>query len=92
METVSDAVNFYNTEVKQTSAFEDLGKLDLPKNLHIQWEYNRFDPETDVMYGGRTAFPGSDTVVTSIKYKRKYKSIKTTVDKPGFVNHYYYGF
>lgn len=92
MIALSDAVAFFETEVRQTSAFEDISKLDLPKNVHIQWEYNRFDPDTDTLHGGRTAFPGSDSVVSSIKYRRKYKSIKTSVDKPGFVNQYYYGY
>ncbi len=31
---------------------------------------------------------GSNTYVTSIKYKRKYDDIITTQPKPGFVNHY----
>lgn len=63
----------------------------LPKNLSIQLEAHRFDPETDTMFGGRTAFPGSDTVVIGIQYKRKYKDIKTTKEKAGFAN-YYYGY
>jgi len=91
IKTVSDAIEYFETEVHETSTFEDMSKLDLPKNLHMQLEYMRFDPETDTMFNGRTAFPGSDTYVTSIKYKRKYKNIKTTKEKPGFIN-YYYGY
>ena len=63
--------------------------LDLPENLHIQLDYVRFNPETDSLHNGRTAFPGRDTVVTSIKYKRKYSDIKTTTEKSGYINHYY---
>ena len=89
MKTVQDAVDYFKTEVTETTSYEDMNKLNLPKNLHIQWEPLRFNPETDTMFEGRTAFPGSDTVVTSIKYKRKYDSIKTVKEKPGYANHYY---
>ncbi|GAB1597986.1 39S ribosomal protein L50, mitochondrial-like [Argonauta hians] len=73
MTDVSKAVEFFQTEVKDTSSYEDLAKLDLPKNLHIQLDAVRFNPDTDTMFGGRTAFPDRPTVVTSIKYKHKYK-------------------
>lgn len=89
--TVRDAIKYFETEVHETSTYEDLSKLDLPKNLHMQLDYMRFDPETDTMFDGKTAFPGSDTIVSSIKYKRKYKTIKNTKEKPGFIN-YYYGY
>ncbi len=89
MKTVQDAVDFFQTEVTETTRYEDLGKQDLPKNLHIQWEPLRFNPETDTMFEGRTAYPGSDSIVTSIKYSRKYDSIKTTKEKSGYTNHYY---
>ena len=89
MKTLEDALSFFQTEVQETAAIEDMSKLDLPRNLHMQLEYQRFDPQTDTMFGGRTAYPGRDTYVTSIKYKRKYESIKTTKEKPGFANHYF---
>jgi large subunit ribosomal protein L50 len=73
MNTVGDVVKYFNVEVKDTSVLEDLTKLDLPKNLHMNLEYIRFHPETDKIYSGVTAFPGRATKVTSIKYKRKYK-------------------
>ncbi|XP_045173417.2 39S ribosomal protein L50, mitochondrial-like isoform X2 [Mercenaria mercenaria] len=73
IETVEDVVKFFNIEVKDTSVLEDLTKLDLPKNLHMNLEYIRFHPDTDKIYDGITAFPGRPTIVTSIKYKRKYK-------------------
>ena len=85
-------LDFYSTPVTQTSAYEDLSKLDLPKNLHIIQDYVRFDPETDTIYGGRTAFPGRDTVITSLKYKRKYKDIKTTKPVAGYVDKYNLGY
>ena len=89
MSTVDDAVQHFQTEIHETTAFEDLSRVDLPPNLHIQWEPVRFNPETDKMFGGRTAYPGQDNVVTSIKFRRKYETIKTTKEKPGYYNHYY---
>jgi len=90
MMSVGDAVWYFETEVRGTSAYEDLAnRRDLPPNLSIQLEPIRFNPETDTMFGGRTAFPGRDTIVTSIKYRRKYSDIKTTKEKPGYVNYYY---
>ena len=88
MKTIQDAVDYFTTPLRDTTALDDLSKLDLPKNLHIQMDYLRFDPENDTMFGGRTAYPGRDTVVTSIKYRRKYKSIRTRKEKPGFADHY----
>jgi large subunit ribosomal protein L50 len=32
-----------------------------------------FVSETDTMFGGISAFPGSSTIVTGLKYKKKYK-------------------
>ncbi|KAK3792392.1 hypothetical protein RRG08_045935 [Elysia crispata] len=73
MDTITDVVNFFSTPVVDRSAYEDLSKLNLPRNLHIQMEPVRFDPETDTFFDGQTAFPGRPTVVTSLKYRRKYK-------------------
>ncbi|RUS82272.1 hypothetical protein EGW08_009950 [Elysia chlorotica] len=73
MDTVGDVVTFFSTPVVDRSVYEDLSKLNLPKNLHIQMEPVRFDPETDTFFDGQTAFPGRPTVVTSLKYRRKYK-------------------
>jgi len=90
MMCVGDAVRYFETEVRGTSALEDLAsRRDLPQNLHIQLEPLRFDPETDTMFGGRTAFPGRDTLVPSLKYRRKYGEIKNTKEKPGYINPYY---
>ena len=90
IQMVNDAVEFFNTEVSLSSALDDLTTIDLPRNLSIQTEYVRFDPDNkdDPITKGRTAFPGSDTKITSIKYKRKYDDIITTKPKPGYVNHY----
>ena len=73
MSTVDDVVKYFQTEVRDGTKLEDLSKLDLPKNLHMNLEPIRFDPDTDTVYGGKTAFPGQKTIVPSIKYRRKYK-------------------
>ncbi|XP_076472942.1 uncharacterized protein LOC143302242 [Babylonia areolata] len=72
MKTASDVLAFFSTPVYDTTSYEDLSKLDLPPNLHIQLEPLRFDPETDTMCGGVSAFPDRPTVVSSLKFKRKY--------------------
>jgi len=95
MSHISDVIKYFEQEVRVSSSYEDLKTLDLPKNLHIQMDYVRFKPSKDEASKdtlcGRTAFPGRDTIVTSIKYKRKYEDIKTTKEKPGY-NNYYYGY
>ncbi len=90
MQSVQDAVDYFQTEVKLSSALEDMTTLDLPRNLVVETEYHRFDPHNkdDPFTKGRTAFPGRDTIVTSIKYKRKYDDIIVRKEKPGFVDHY----
>ena len=72
LQSVGDVVVFFSTPVRDTTLYEDLSKLDLPPNLHIQMEPVRFDPETDTMFGGVTAFPGRPTVVSSLRFRRKY--------------------
>ena len=72
IKTIQDAVNHFKTEVRDTSTYEDISKLDLPKNLHINLEAHRYDPERD----GPTAFPLRDTVIHSLKYKKIYKGFK----------------
>ena len=90
MDHISQAVDYFKKEVKLSISIEDMKvSKDTPKNLHIQTEYIRFNPNTDTMFGGRTAYPGHNTHVTSIKYKRKYASIETEKPKPGYHNRYY---
>ena len=92
MKVAADAVLFFSTAVSESTTLEDLSaRRVLPPNLHIQTDYLRFNPDTDTMFSGKTAFPGRDTYVTSIKYRRKYKDIKNTKEKPGYVN-YYFGY
>ncbi|XP_043676079.1 39S ribosomal protein L50, mitochondrial [Vespula pensylvanica] len=76
IETVGDLKEFYHTPVDTATPLETLRRMQLPKNLHVQYEYHRFHPDTDTMFGGKTAFPLSSTLVTGLKYKKKYKGFK----------------
>ncbi|XP_058832122.1 large ribosomal subunit protein mL50 [Topomyia yanbarensis] len=71
--SVADVVAFYQTAVDTTLPLDTLKTVDLPENLYIQHEYIRFHPETDTMFGGKSAFPKSSTIVTGLKYKDKYR-------------------
>ena len=71
-------VDFYSTEVKDTSPLEDLANLqssDLPRNVHVNLEYTRFDPDKDTFFEGRDAYPERNTMVTSLWYSKKYKTV-----------------
>ncbi|XP_020287255.1 39S ribosomal protein L50, mitochondrial [Pseudomyrmex gracilis] len=72
IENIGDLKQFYSTSVDTTTPYDALRRMDLPKNLHIQYEYHRFHPDTDTMFNGKTAFPKSSTIVTGLKYKKKY--------------------
>ncbi|XP_018349586.1 PREDICTED: 39S ribosomal protein L50, mitochondrial isoform X2 [Trachymyrmex septentrionalis] len=72
IESIEDLKQFYSTPVDSTTPYEALRRIDLPKNLHIQQDYHRFHPDTDTMFNGQTAFPKSSTIVTGLKYKKKY--------------------
>lgn len=72
IETVGDLRAFYSTPIEVATPLDAMRNLNLPKNLHIQYNYHRFHPDTDTMFGGKTAFPSSSTLVTGLKYKKKY--------------------
>ncbi|XP_050075510.1 39S ribosomal protein L50, mitochondrial [Anopheles maculipalpis] len=73
LQTVDDAIVFYQTPIDTRLPLDAINSVELPENLHIQQEYIRFHPETDTMFGGKSAFPKSSTVVTGLKYKQKYR-------------------
>ncbi|XP_056640710.1 uncharacterized protein LOC130447748 [Diorhabda sublineata] len=72
MKTLGDVKCFYKTPVDIRTPLDKMKTMDLPDNLHVQYEYHRFHPDTDTKFGGRTAFPNSSTIVTGLKYKNKY--------------------
>ncbi|KAK6638175.1 hypothetical protein RUM44_008603 [Polyplax serrata] len=73
---VADIINFYETPVNTNVPYDELVKQDLPPNLNIQHDYIRFNPETDTLFKGISAFPQSSTIVTGLKTKKKYKGYK----------------
>ncbi|CAL7933189.1 unnamed protein product [Xylocopa violacea] len=72
IETLDDLKQYYNTPVGNITPLDAMRTMDLPKNLHINYEYTRFHPDTDTLFDGKTAFPKSSTLVTGLKYKKKY--------------------
>ncbi|XP_072397238.1 large ribosomal subunit protein mL50 [Diabrotica undecimpunctata] len=76
MKTLKDVQIFYNMPVDTRTPLERMKSMDLPENLNVQYEYNRFNADTDTMFGGKTAYPKSSTIVTGLKYKDKYKGQK----------------
>lgn len=81
MKTVDQAVEFFRREVRDTTCLEDLKKVDLPKNLHINTEYLRYDRENNPLWPGKDAFPGQQTRVFSSKFARKYNVVDKSKDK-----------
>ncbi|XP_034188971.2 mitochondrial ribosomal protein L50 [Osmia lignaria lignaria] len=72
IETIADLKEYYQTPVGNATPWEVMRKMDLPPNLHINYDYVRFHPDTDTIFNGKTAFPKSSTLVTGLKYKKKY--------------------
>lgn len=64
---LDDVIQFYATPVCTKTPYETLDNT-VP-NLHIIPEYKRYNPEED----GISAFPRSSTLVTGLKYRKKYK-------------------
>ena len=73
---IAKIIEFYKTPVKTITPYEELKKQNLPPNLHVQQDYVRFTEDTSDYFKGITAFPKSSTIVTSLKYKSKYKGYK----------------
>ncbi|XP_044759817.1 39S ribosomal protein L50, mitochondrial [Coccinella septempunctata] len=72
IKTLDDIRNFYNTPVDTSTPYDKLRNMDLPENLHVQYDYVRFHPDSDTKFNGQTAFNERSTLVTGLKYKGKY--------------------
>ncbi|XP_037512699.1 uncharacterized protein LOC119389485 isoform X1 [Rhipicephalus sanguineus] len=81
---VDDIVEYFSTPVEGLSPYESLvqRKDQLPKNLHVIPNYVRFNPETDTFFGGVNAYPGTSTIVTGLKAKKKYKGYTSSPTWP----------
>ncbi len=67
-----DVLDFYKLPVDGRVPLDKFSSVALPPNLYIQHEYHRFHPETDTLFSGVSAFPKQSTIVTGLKYKKKY--------------------
>lgn len=76
---LDDVVEFYLTPINTYLPIDELLTRELPPNLHIEQKYKRFQPETDTMFNGKTAFPGSSTIVTGITTRKRYPGFKSKV-------------
>lgn len=70
--SIDELMAFYKTPISTTVPLDMMKDMDLPKNLHVIYKYNRFHPETDTKFGGISAYTKDSTLVTGIKYKKKY--------------------
>lgn len=83
IETVADVLEHFCTSVEQEDGLYTIAaSKNLPKNLHIQKEPIRFHPVTDKMFNGVTAYPGRDTIVSGLRFRRKYQDLKANKDVP----------
>lgn len=88
LNTLTDIIKFYSIPRQPLTPEEQLANADLPENLFIRLEPARFTAETSDFFGGKTAFPERDTVVTSLKYRDIYKGYenpKKYKRKAGFI-------
>lgn len=86
MEYNQDVRRFYKTAVSTKTPFEMLQYKKLPPNLHVTYNYTRFNEDTAAKFKGRTAFPRNATIVTGLKYKDKYKGYNPDDSIYGVVN------
>lgn len=71
-----DVIEFYKTPISTILPLDELLTRELPPNLHIEQKYHRFHPDTDTMFGGKTAYPGHSSLVTGITTRKKYAGFK----------------
>lgn len=74
---LDDVIEFYKTPINTFLPLDELLTRELPPNLHIEKKYHRFHPDTDTMFNGKTAFPGSSTIVTGITTRKRYTGHKS---------------
>lgn len=80
--TADDIIEYYQKGVNTTLPLDAMRTMELPANLHIQHEYVRFTDDSNAMFRGQTAFPRSSTIVTGLKYRKKYKGYTAKTSWP----------
>lgn len=79
IESADLLMEFYCTPVDVRVPLDRMKDINLPENLHVIYNYHRFNPETDTKFNGVSAFPGESNIITGLKAKKKYKGF---VDEP----------
>ncbi|KAG0718246.1 39S ribosomal protein L50, mitochondrial [Chionoecetes opilio] len=79
---VEELVTFYLTPVNTSVPLDMMKDMDLPKNLHVTYNYNRFHPETDTKFGGVSVFTKDSTLVVGVKNKKRYPGYKSQTGWP----------
>ncbi|KAK8392122.1 hypothetical protein O3P69_017613 [Scylla paramamosain] len=79
---VEELVTFYTTPVNTTVPLDMMKEMDLPKNLHVTYNYTRFHPETDTKFGGVSVFTKDSTIVMGLKNKKRYPGYVTKTQWP----------
>uniref|UniRef100_A0A6G1SGA5 Large ribosomal subunit protein mL50 n=1 Tax=Aceria tosichella TaxID=561515 RepID=A0A6G1SGA5_9ACAR len=73
IETIGDVVEYFSTEVRGINPFESLiNKDELPHNLSILAEPDRYNKEADTMFKNLNAMPGIISKVPGLRAKKKY--------------------
>jgi len=76
--TVSDAVDFFSRpRLARDRILERMndGEIPMPKNVHVIPDYMTFEKEME-LHEGRDAYPNQDIIVSSLREKGKYKSVR----------------
>lgn len=78
MKTVGDVRHFYSTPIQGINTYNRMTKnsKNLPQNLHLIEEPIRFNPETDKLFNGVSAFPGMTHDLKGLRAKKKYPTFK----------------
>ncbi|XP_050718286.1 39S ribosomal protein L50, mitochondrial-like [Eriocheir sinensis] len=80
--SVEELVTFYLTPVNTTVPLDMMKDMDLPKNLHVTYNYTRFHPETDTKFGGVSVFTKDSTLVVGLKNKKRYPGYNAETSWP----------
>lgn len=74
---VRDLVDYYETPVRGVNPYTALLRKEssLPENLALIPDAMRFDKETDVFFGGHTAYPGMVSKVPGLRGEKRYPTL-----------------
>lgn len=74
--TIRDVVDYFSTPVRGVNPYENLvSNKDLPPNLSIISEPQRFNKETDERFKGYNALPGTISEVQGLRGRKKYPTL-----------------